>query len=120
MTRYEIPITAKHTPTYDHPLDYIKLRLQNIPAELDQFPDRQAMLDRVKSASEFPGLGFAEYFRFQTITVIDEQTGLEKIRWARIQLTGRDALQDFESVDDRNLWYAPFISLSFSFPLTAI
>ena len=36
-TRYGISPAAKYAPTYDHPVIYIKRRLQHIPTELDNF-----------------------------------------------------------------------------------
>lgn len=99
--------TTEPLETYAHPLDYVKLRLQNIPAELDGSPNKQAMVDRLRSASRLVRLGSAKYFQFEAVTIIDADTGLEKTRWVREELTRHYARIGFECAYDNHLWYGP-------------
>lgn len=108
--RYGVP-PAPHVATiYDHPTDYVKKRLQEIPNQLETSPNKQSMLGRLASARRFSGLGRAKLFRFDSITVTDEETGQEKVRWTRTLLTKHEAKQCFDDVDTSSIWYALFIS----------
>lgn len=113
--RYGVHPPAKTPKAYDHPLDYVKRRIQEIPGELARSPHRQAMLDRLASALKLVRMGSAKYFRFESTTVFDERTGGQKVCWVREELTKHYAKEDFQSAESRNLWYA-FCPFSFSLP----
>lgn len=106
---YGVPPTAKVTRTYDHPLDYVTERLEKIKGQLEQSPDKQRMLDRLASASKRPSLGKAAFFRFDSITVVDEQTGQKKVCWTRNSLSKSEAREYFDDDHRSNLWYALLI-----------
>jgi hypothetical protein len=97
-------------------MEYVNERIQKIPIELENAPNKQAMLDRLRSSKSFANLGSAKYYRFESTGVHNG----EKESWFREQLTRHDALRDFEITDNCCLWYAPllrtFVSRPLSFP----
>lgn len=111
VVRYGIPPAFDFSRTYDHPTDYLKLRLEVIRVDFKESPNRGVMSSLLKSASKRANIGSAKLFRFESIDVIDEQTGQEKQRWVRTVLTKAEAQSWFESADDNHLWYAPFVRL---------
>jgi len=102
---YGVPPAPKDKRTYDHPADYVRKRLQEIPEELERSPDKQSMLSRLKSAANLSNLGSAKFFQFEPTTIIDEQTGREKRCWTRILLTKSEAMDMFEAIEGSNVWY---------------
>ena len=107
--RHGIPSASKNERTYDHPIDYVKQRLQQIPGQFETSPDKQAMLDRLASARRAVNLGGAKLFRFDSVTVVDQQTGQNKECWTRTLLSKHDARELLEGSDRENLWYVSFI-----------
>ena len=105
--RYGVPPAVRDPQTYDHPLDYIKLRLQKVEAEMKASTNRHVMQDRLKSALRLTNVGSAKYFRFEPTTVVDKVTGREKECWVRIQLTKADAMLEFQTVENKHLWCVP-------------
>jgi hypothetical protein len=101
------PATANQA-TYDHPLDYVKRRLALIPAELENSPRRQAMLDRLASALRHSNIGSAKFYEFECVVFTDQQTGRAKAGWVRNQLEKRSSKELFEEVDNRRLWHVYF------------
>jgi len=112
--RHDVPPTNKHPETYGHPLEYVEMRLRLIETELQQSPNKQSLLSRLESARRFTSLGSAKYYRFECVSVIDVQTGQEKNRWTRVCLSKHDALEDFQFVKNRHLWYAHSVSFFLS------
>ena len=105
---------AETQEAFDHPMDYVKLRLQNIPGEISRSARPQSMKDRLASALKHQNLGSAGFFEFNRITVVDQATGQERVRWVREKLTKADAMNFFEGVDSCRLWHVAFIlSLAF-------
>jgi len=114
--RYGPPPPARDSRTYDHPMDYIRQRLRDIPGELEASPRKQAMLDRLNSALKFSGIGSAKFHRFDSIIVVDSQTGQQKERWTRNELPNHEARLCFEDCETTQLWYVRFPHSRF-FPL---
>lgn len=89
---------------YNHPLDYVHLRLPLVRSELESSADRQRMKDRAKSAKSFSSLGTAKYYVFDSHDVVDQHIGKEGVLWSRTLLTRHDALGHFEDANPRHLW----------------
>lgn len=104
-TPEQTPNVQKHQGNiYNHPMDYVNRRLLEIPAQFDRSNDKQRMLDRLRSALKHTSIGKARYFKFEQTTFTDTQ-GQEQQYWARNLLTRHYALQDFQAVDNSELWY---------------
>lgn len=114
--RYGVPPAPKDQKTYDHPMDYVQLRADAFDAEFRKSTqqEQQVISSRLKSALRLNGIGGASFFTFDTISVADHQTKQVKERWVRTQVTKHDAKEYFEEADSCNLWYMPFVSLSYS------
>ena len=104
LPNLSLPSTAKSQRTYDDPMDYIKLRLEKIPTELHDSPNKQTMLDRDRSAKSFKSLGSAKFYKFEESTVVNEQTGERRVSWIRELLTKHYAQEEFQSCDNSELW----------------
>ena len=104
-SNHSLPSTAKYQTTYDDPMDYIKLRLRDIPDELTCSRNKQAMVDRGRSAQEFRSMGSAKFYKFEQTTVVDKRTGEENACWIRELLTKHYAQEVFQSCDNSELWY---------------
>ena len=107
--RYGVPPAPKDKRTYDHPADYVRKRLLEIPEELERSPDKQRMVNRLASAARLSSLGSATFFQFECTIVTDRQTGREKKCWTRASLTKSEAKDMFEATEGCNVWYVPFV-----------
>jgi hypothetical protein len=99
--------TAKSQETFEH---HIMLRLQQIPRELSRSARPQPMEDRLRSALKCQNLGSASFFGFNSVTVVDQAAGRERIRWVREKFTKADAMNLLEYVENCRLWYVVFIT----------
>jgi len=115
-TQYGPPPAAHDSRTYDHPLDYVKMRLQHIPAQFDALPEnsKRSAMDRLRSALKHSSSGGATFFRFESLTVIDNQTGQEKQCWFRDRLTLHEVREYFEDPEPSHLWHVHFVYFRFS------
>lgn len=104
VVRYGIPPAPKDSATYDHPMDYVRLRFEKIPAELENHPHKQSMMDRLASARKSASLGSAQFYEFDQVTVPNKQTGQQRERWTRALLTKHQAKEWFEYAEGRHLW----------------
>jgi hypothetical protein len=107
-------IGAKTSKTYNHPMEYLRQRLEEIPTEFCHLtPEKQKSAeDRLRSAREFRNMGGAKYYKFESYTIVDEETGKEKECYIRELLSKAEAKSDFEDTDNRQLWYVPLILFS--------
>lgn len=111
--RYGVPPAPTRSLTYyNHPMDYVALRLETMQQELDSSSQKQRMLDRLRSALKLENIGSAKFFRFDAVEVTDERTGQRVERWVRTVLSKADATNEFEAAEGRELWYVPFASSS--------
>jgi hypothetical protein len=99
-----VPRSLGGVGVYDGPMEYISQRAKAFDEELKSNPERQAVLDRLKSSQTFTHLGKAAYYTFEDFFVTDERTGEQRRLWRRIKLTRHDALSHFQGVDSRHLW----------------
>jgi hypothetical protein len=108
-----IHLSVQYKETYESPMEYVNMRLQQIPTQLDRSPNKQRMLDRLRSAQKFTSIGSAKYYCFEQVAVVDQQTGESKERWVRRLLTKHEAVVDFECTDNEQLWYGSSVSSHF-------
>ena len=99
-----VPPSARDVCVYVDPLEYVSQRDKAFDEELKSNPERQAVLDRLKSSQTFTNLGRAAYYAFEDFSVPDDRTGGERRLWRRTKLTKHDALSHFQGVDNRHLW----------------
>jgi hypothetical protein len=97
-------LSSNNQPTYNHPMDYVKQRLQRFSSEFEPSPLKQNIQDRAQSAGTFTNIGTAGFFKFENLKLVDNRTGEEKEYWIRTRLTRHYAKLDFEDADPHELW----------------
>jgi hypothetical protein len=100
----------KPSETWDHPMDYVKQRTQELPQQLERDPQRQQKLDRLTASLTARGVGRAGFFRFDRT-----ETGETKACWSRTLLKKAEAVSYFNDARKHELWYVPSVIFPFSF-----
>jgi hypothetical protein len=109
-------IGTKTSKTYNHPIEYVRQRLEEIPTEFCHLtPKKQKSAeDRLRLAHKFHNMGSAKYYKFQSYTIINEETGKEKECYICELLSKAKAKSNFWDTDNRQLRYMPLVLFSAS------